>query len=460
MSDNVSRRTARTATVPLSIVFVQLVCLAGCGSDKMAGKSQSAERSLPTLEAEVVTVEPVLWPRIVRSQGSLVADETAVVGAKVSGRVAEVHVDLGDFLRKGSPLATLDDSEFRLQVAQAEAQLAQARSAVGLQPDDPVSGLDAKNAPPVREARAQWDEAKANLKRARTLLERRAVTTSEIEQMTASEHVAQARHASALNSVQEKIALIGVREAELSLARQRLEDTVIRMPFDGLVQQRQAAPGAYIQIGDSVATVVRNDPLRFRGTLPERHAQHVAVGQQAQLTIESVAEPLSVRISRISPALNRLNRSLLFEATVQNSDRRLRAGLFGEADVVIDPRAEPLAVPKTAVVEFAGAVKVWKVVDGESVEQAVLTGERRNGRIEIIEGLEQGDVILVDGSQGTVATVVARHVTVPAVASPDVEPAEESSPAGDVPAGEVAAGEVAAGDDRVASPAEETATSE
>lgn len=406
-----------------------LALLIGCGG-KETPKSGPAEAELPTIEVDVVTLQPVQWPRIVRSQGSLNADEVTIVGAKVSGRVAEIHVDLGDFVPEGSPLITLDQSEFRLQVAQAEAQLSQARSAVGLKPEDPVSGLKPTNAPPVREAQAQWDEARANLDRARTLLERKAVTTSEIEQLVATERVAQARQASALNSVFEKIALIGVREAELSLARQRLEDVVVRMPFDGLVHQREAAPGAYIHVGDPVATVVRTDPLRFRGTLPERYAQHVVIGQQAELKIESLPEPVSVEIGRISPALNRLNRSLMFEAIVRNPDRQLRAGLFGEADVVIDPEATALIVPGSAIVEFAGAEKVWKVVDGKSAEQAVLTGERRNGRIEILQGLEPGDVILVDGSLGTVARVVANQIPLPVDAGTD-SPAPPAVAAGD-----------------------------
>eukprot|EP00913_Durusdinium_trenchii_P008997 g8463.t1 len=380
------------------------------GGDDAGGKRAPAE--LPTIKADVMTVGPTNWPHIVRSQGSLVADEVAVVGAKVSGRVVKVHVDLGDFVKKDSPLITLDENDFRLQVVQAEAQLAQARSAIGLKPEDSVDKLDPKNSPPVREAKAQWDEARANLARSKGLMARGAITAVQNEQMVAAEGVARARYDSAINSVYEKIALVGVRQAELSLARQRLKDVVIRMPFDGLVQQRQTAPGSYIQVGDAVATVVRANPLRFRGTLPERYARRVKIGQDVTLRVESIDEPISVKITRISPALSRLNRTLLFEATVANASFKLRAGLFGEADVVIDPSAETLVVPASAVQEFAGAGKVWKLIDGKSVEQAVRTGERRDTRVEILEGLKVGDVILVDGSKGRPAKIDATQVEV------------------------------------------------
>lgn len=399
-------RALRSVSLCASMIATVVLPFAGCGAPS-EDSANSKTKTLPVIEADVFKVEPKSWPKVVRSQGSLVADEVAVVGAKVSGRVVKVHVDLGDFVKEGSPLATLDDSEIRLQATQAEAQLLQARSAIGLMPGDPVEKLDPRKSPPVREAQAQWDEAKANLKRARNLIGRGAITEAEIEQLSAAERVAQARHASALNGVYEKIALIGVRQAELSLARQRLKDVVIRMPFDGLVQERQTAMGAYIQIGDPVATVVRADPLRFRGTLPERFAQQVTIGQSATLKIETIEEPVEVKITRVSPALNRFNRTILFEATVENADHNLRAGLFGEADVVIDPEATALTVPGSAVLEFAGAGKVWKVVDGKVAEQPVLIGERRGSRIEILNGLKPGDVILMEGAKGKVARIAS-----------------------------------------------------
>ena len=376
----------------------------GCGTSTET-PSAATTQPVPTIEAELVRVQARSWPTIVRSQGNLVADEVAVVGAKVAGRVAEVHVDLGDFVRAGKPLAHLDQSEFLLEVAQAEAQLAQARSAVGLKPGDPVDQLDPESSPPVRQEQATWDEAKANLDRSTRLQTQGAITDSEYDQFVAAERVAEARYASALNSVHEKIALVGVREAELSLARDRLLDATIPAPFDALVQQRHVAPGVYVDVGDAVATMVRANPLRFQGTIPERHAQRLALGQEVRLKIESIAEPRTVRITRISPALDRLSRSLLFEAEVDNSDRRLRTGLFAEAEVVLDPDAEVLVVPASAVVEFAGAEKVWKVVDGRAAEQEVLTGGRRGEGIEIIEGLVTGDLILQDAAGGRIAKV-------------------------------------------------------
>lgn len=383
------------------------LCLAAfmIGCDPAADPSSSSKPGLSTIEAQVLVVQPQRWPTLVRSQGSLVADEVAVVGAKVAGRVAEVYVDLGTRVRANDPLVTLDQEEFRLAVEQAEAQLAQSRSAIGLKAGQAVEELDPESSPPVRQEKATWDEAKANLKRADRLRNEGAITDAEFDQMIAAEQVAEARYASALNSVHEKIALVGVRSAELALARERLDNTAIRAPFDALVQQRHVAPGAYVDVGDEIATLVRANPLRFRGTLPERHAQRLAIGQEVRLKIESIAEPRVVHVTRISPALDQLSRSLMFEAEVDNSDGSLRTGLFAEAEVVLVADAEAVVVPHSAVVEFAGAEKVWKVVDGVAAEQEVLTGTRRSEGIEILEGLKAGDVILREASDGQIAKV-------------------------------------------------------
>jgi RND family efflux transporter MFP subunit len=199
--------------------------------------------------------------------------------------------------------------------------------------------------------------------------------------------------------------LIGVRQAELSLARQRLQDATIAAPLDGYVQRRNVSPGTYVSVGQSIAVVVRTHPLRFRGTVPEKHAQSIAVGQQVRLQIESLTEPRQAEITRVSPMLDQQSRSLTFEAEIDNADHSLRTGLFAQAEVIVDTSAKSLVVPRSAIIEFAGTQKVWKVVDGVAAEQEVLTGARRGDVREIVQGLSAGDIILTDAARGRIAKI-------------------------------------------------------
>jgi RND family efflux transporter MFP subunit len=413
------------------LVLVMLSCLVGCGGKHDAADASKTERPLPTFKAEVITVEPRPWPLTVRAHGSLIGDEVAVVGAKVAGRVAEVHVDLGDAVTKGDPLVTLDQEEFRLEISQMEAQLGQACAAVGLKMGDSVEKLNPEKAPPVRQAKALWDEAKTNLVRVRQLLSQTATSESEHERIATAERVAESQHASSMNAVNEKIAEIRVRSAELDIARQRLEEAIVRAPFDGLVEQRRVAQGSFVQVGQAIATVVSTNRLRFRATMSERLAHQLAVGREVRLHLESGKKPRVVTVSRISPAVDELSRALVFEADVDNADNQLRSGLFAEAEVVLDPEARALVVPASAVAEFAGVDKVWKVVNGLTEEQVVRTGQRRDEGIQIISGLTGGESILRNAQEGRVGRVeeLAERKT-PSSESPEVESAKRNG-AGD-----------------------------
>jgi RND family efflux transporter MFP subunit len=346
------------------------------------------------------------WPEVVRSQGNLVADEVAVLSAKISGRLSQATVELGQKVVAGEIVIKFDPAEFEMQVAQADAQLLQARSAVGLKPGEKIEKLEPRNAPPVREAQAIYSEAKSKRERWEVLKTQQIAATEEYEQVVSAEKVAEAKLASAMNGVMEKIALIRVRMAELDLAQDRLSETTIVAPFDGIVQQRHVTTGTFVQVGQPLVTVVKVNPLRFQGTVPERVAQSIAVGQKVRLQVESIAEPRVVTVTRVSPTLEARSRALMFEAQVDNVDQRLRAGLFAEAEVVLNATATATVVPRSALVEFAGVEKVWKISGGRLNEQSVRTGRRSEQYVEILQGLKPGDQVLVEGRTGRTAAFV------------------------------------------------------
>lgn len=388
------------------VPWVAALIMGGCGERTKVGERDRRPVALATIAAATYVVDLQSWPTVVRCQGSLLPDEQVVVGAKVGGRVDNVHVEIGDAVEQGDPLATLDQQEAQLRVLQAEAQLRQARSTVGLSEGQSAESLNPINAAPVREAKAVWDEGVAAFKRAKMLKDRNAFSDAEFDQAAAVEQVGQAQYASSLNSVAESLALIGVREAELSIARQQLADAIVRSPFSGYVQQRETAPGAYVATGQPIAVVVRTSPLRFRGAVPERFAQSLRLGQEVRLAIQSVATPVIAAVTRISPMLDPRSRTLMFEAEIPNDDQQLRTGLFAEAEVVIDPDATAIVLPESAIVEFAGNQKVWRVIEGAASEHTILASERRGGFRRVAEGLGIGDRIVIDGEQGLAAMVI------------------------------------------------------
>lgn len=376
------------------------VVLSGCGAGGMAAappaqnpSSQHADPPLPA-QAELYTVAKQPWPGVVTVQGMLVGDERVVVGAKVAGRVKEVRVDLGTAVRAGEILARLESEDFDLRVKQAEAQVEEIRAKLGLRTGESEKGLDPSKVPSVLQEAAVRNEARVNLQRARELEKKEAISAEELLQRQAAFEVADSRYRSALNEVGGQLALLAVRRAELELARQAQADAVIRAPLDGVVEQRHTAPGAYLQVGHPVVSLVRIDPLRFQAGVPERAALRVRPQQRVRIQVEGRSDWIESQVTRISPAVDPANRALLVQADVQNRDRSLRAGMFAQAEIVVDPGARALAVPAEAVTEFAGVEKVWVVRDGRVEPRPVETGRRRGPWVEIRSNLSEGEQIV------------------------------------------------------------------
>jgi len=132
------------------------------------------------------------------------------------------------------------------------------------------------------------------------------------------------------------------------------------------------------------------------------------LGQRVSIHIEGEPRPLEAVIARISPSVEASNRSLTVEAAEQAASEppgqagpggpepQLRRGLFAEADIHVDPDARTLAVPRAALREFAGVEKVWRVSGGEAAEQPVEMGRQNDEFVEILGGLSDGDVVVVE----------------------------------------------------------------
>jgi RND family efflux transporter MFP subunit len=155
-----------------------------------------------------------------------------------------------------------------------------------------------------------------------------------------------------------------------------------------------------VQLGQAVAALVRIDCLRFTAGVPESRASRIEEGQPISIQVAGADEPIVANVSRVSPTVVQSSRSVRIEADVPNPDLALQAGLFAQAEIIIDADATALCVPASAVTQFAGVQKVWVVRSGKSEQATVRIGRRDGQRIEILDGLTPGDVILVDGSQG------------------------------------------------------------
>jgi RND family efflux transporter MFP subunit len=327
---------------------------------------------------------------------------------------------------RGQVLAEYDAREFELAVKQAEADLlssqeslARARATVGAseaalrRAKDALVSLEAE----VRRTESEVEWAKSELERNGTLFRGGLIAARDVDNARNLHNVAVSRMAVAISArdqhpdqmrmaeaqVDSDRATLRVAEAEvarreptLGIAKKRLGDTTIRAPFAGLIAKRLVNAGEYVKENTPLFNLVAVDPLKYAGTVPERFAPDLKIGQRIELTVEAYpGRSFAGQVTRVSPAVEVQTRSLALEGRVGNGEGRLRPGFFAKGYVQTKKDASAAFVPAEAVVYFAGISKVF-VVTGAKVEERLIKGGARQGAwVEITEGVKPGETVAV-----------------------------------------------------------------
>jgi len=378
--------------IALVAILVPGLTVSGCGKTK----APTAPKTQAPREVRLVAVERGTLPRAVTVTGTLAADEEVIASFKVAGRISEVAVDLGSPINRNQVIARLDPTDFLLRIEQAEAALRQTRARLGLSPDGSDDRVDLEKTATVREALAVLEEARLNRERAARLLEKNYISRMDFDSAVSRQLVAESRYQASVEEVRDRQALLAQRKSELALSRQQLADTTLNAPIDGAVRERKTSAGEFLAAGVPVAVIVRTHPLRLKVSVPERDAAAIRVGQVTRVRVEGDPAEYTGRVVRLSPVFEKQNRTLTVEAEVENRQGRLRAGSFATAEILIDAQQSVLFAPASAVITFAGIEKVLGEKQGRVIERRIRIGRREGDRVEVLEGVAPGDLIVAE----------------------------------------------------------------
>lgn len=367
--------------------------------------ASGAEAAAP-VEVRTARVELAPFERSVAAVGELRAFERVVVATKVTGRLGELFVDRGDALEKGDPIAELESREYELRLRQAEAAVESVRAQLGLAPGGEDEALDPESTALVRLAQAELERARLDRERASALAREGVDSKAVLDRAETDFRASEGRLQEAFEIVSARRATLAQRRAELGLARAQLEETRIEAPFDGHVAARMAATGAYLAPGAALVELVRIDPLRLVLEVGEREAGALSLGQTVRARVEGHAEVLSGTLGRIAPALDPDSRMLLVEVELANPGARLRPGAFAEARIVTVAEERVPCVPHSALASFAGLDKAFVVLDGRVEERRLTLGRREGERVEVLEGLAQGEEVVLSPGKLTGGSAV------------------------------------------------------
>ena len=318
------------------------------------------EEILPSVAA--VEIAAVDFDQDIRASGDLRARFQTMISAEIAGRVTELSVDEGGSVEQGVVVIKIDPERRRLDLAAAQARLAQAR---------------------------------ANLRQETSKVER--VRKLRSENIASEERLEEAETARLLAE-----SSVRAEEATVGVANRALRDASVSAPFAGLIARRSVELGEYVEPGKPLFELVAMTPLDVLFSLPELDSQRVVIGQRVQINVAAPAEKtFDAVVSFIAPTVDPGSRTLRIKAEIDNSEGLLRPGLFARIHVGTDQRKSVLMVPEEALVQREGSGWLFLIEAGDRVRRVqVETGYQSKGRIEVRGEISAGDRVVRRGHGG------------------------------------------------------------
>ncbi len=346
---------ARRFTLP---AFAASLVLAGAALHSLAADAPAAAAApKPALTVTVAQPRSASLANGLSANGNIAAWQEASVGAEVNGlRLAAVHVNVGDVVKRGQELA-----RFAPETVQADSLQAQAAAL---------------------QAQAQYESARADADRARSIQDSGALSASQMAQYLTAEKVSKAQWEAA--------------QAVLAATQLRLGHTRVLAPDDGVISARGATVGAVVGAGQELFRLLRQGRMEWRAEVTPTEVARVQRGQKAEVTLASGAQ-LSGTVRAIAPAADALTRNILVYVDLpRHAD--LKANTFARGRFVL-PASAGLTVPAQAVVQRDGHSYVF-VVDAQNkvAQRKVETGRRVADVIEVLQGLKAEERVAVLGA--------------------------------------------------------------
>ena len=330
--------------------FAVAVCslsLVSCGGKKdkiQAPKNGGGAAKAPPpskVDGYIVRLEP--FHSTIEMPGSIVANEVTEIHPEVSGRIVQLNLVEGRYVGKGAVLAKLYDGDLQAQLRKVQVQLALAKK--------------------TEERQAQ-------------LLKIQGISQQDYD-----------------------ISLLQVNNlnADIGILQTSIAKTVVRAPFSGKIGLNKVSPGAYVSPASVLATISQTDQLKLDFTVPEKYSGRIKIGQLVSFTIEGAKKEFGAKVVATESNVMETTRTLTVRAAVMGKDDALMPGAFAKVLLSFDPDPNTILVPTQAILPQARGKKVILFKGGTAVFADVVTGERDSARVQITQGLKEGDTVVVTG---------------------------------------------------------------
>ncbi|MGA8580797.1 MAG: efflux RND transporter periplasmic adaptor subunit [Bryobacteraceae bacterium] len=382
----------------LAVVLLLVVALAVAGyflgyaprqhrEEVLAAESRASSRSLPVVNAAVVTQSAAQTSLVL--PGSIEAVTEAPVLARASGYIRKRLVDIGDRVLAGQVLAQIEAPEIDQQIRQAKAQVDQAASA-------------------IQQAQANLVQGQSNLQLAEVTKDRwqklfdKGVVSRQENDTYRAQWAAQQANVDALEkAVAAARSNLGAAQANLERLNDLQNYQTVRAPFAGVITVRNVDIGVLVTEGTTLLfRIAQTGQLRIYLNVPQADAGSVRAGQKATLVIPDLAgKKFPGVVTRTADALDPSSRTLLVEVQAANSTGLLLPGMYAQVDLAVPRKEPPLIIPGDTLVVRDNATEVAVIAsDGTVHFQRIQLGRDFGDRLEVLSGLELGQVLAINPS--------------------------------------------------------------
>lgn len=304
--------------------------------------------------------------------GEVVAGRESAVAARVGGVAQDVPIRIGDLVEEGDVLARLDTELLEIELAQAEAQIAIAQAGISV-------------------SEARLDRAEKAFRRAETLRQNSTIAEAQLEERASD-------FAEARGAQQEALARIQASRNALDQARYRLDNAVVRAPFDAVVLDVATEVGQFITAGSQVATLIDTSALEIEANVPARYVSALRKDQPVTATTD-IGDTVTLTLRAILPTEFAATRTRPVRFELQDTEATIAVGQTVTLDVPVSAPREVLVVPKDALVQAQGGWSVFVHEDGKAMPRTIEIGAALNSSFEVLSGLNEGDEVVVRGNE-------------------------------------------------------------
>ena len=377
-------RSPRRGLKPLLLSLVAVVAVGTLVAFRVnsARKDEPAKTAAPVLEftrADIAMVELRALARTLPISGSLSPVTQSTVRAKVPGEIRRVLVREGERVAAGQLLAEIDTVDLQ---ARLDAQV------------------------------AALEEAKARLSIA-------AKNRDNAQKLNKQGFISQNAFDTSQSGFEAAAAAVKSAEAQVRLARNALQDAVVRAPIDGIVAKKMINAGEKVGVDSPLVTIVDLAKMEIEVLAPAAEIPGIRIGQAATFRVDGFGDRVfDGRLERINPTTEPGSRAITVYLSVGNRDGLLKGGMFAKGSLILDKGEPAPTIPASALQEEAGQAFVYTVEQGKIGRRAVKIGlrEEQTGLVEVVNGLEKGVAVVAARTIGLKAGMAAtvKEATPPA----------------------------------------------